>query len=763
MDPEALAVAELQSIFERLEIAGEVRCSASEGKYVCASRPIHANEVILSELPIASWPLTLFCPPPPPPPEEFFSTDALQANGEGSRPASESAGTGDGSCGGAKEKKKGGGGGVTSSSSSSSTTTAPPLHPTTSPSPTPSTRSAAMEGEGKEVVAVTYPEPPRALQTCFYCLRRRAIHPAAASSSRTPSSSSQEKQNVLPPPKEDSSHLLPPEDEWAGREDDEGSWSQCARCHVYFCSHACRHMPVAAALHQLLCGPARAILTDYCHTLASPVTFLSPPSQEKSHPTTLGLSETQEGITLEALARCAALLLLRIGVVVQTSGISPQALRPRGSQGRAAAAAAGTSPPSPEATLRGEGTYTKSGPETKKEEEEEEEACRVLQAQIFHAASAPFNRLLGASTEVVAYEFNVDVWKRAVQEALWQTAPAYLNACAAAIVAEGSAEEGLPEAREGASAGAPPTDVEWCRPLIQAALAEETLETLLSQLMLNAHAINTVLYVEEEEEAIAATTPSAAQRRSAPPAPPAAAPSPTHALEDDEEYDEEEEEPQEEEEEETTTKLPIPEAHPHHPHRQEKPHRKGAPHPRNDSAVTKEGGGEPHAEKPSKESHLPHPKHHRHPKKRRPSLQTFISSSLFSLSPSFKVVVKGAGIYSLLSVFNHSCEPNVHVTHPYETNEIQLMALREIPVGEQLTISYIPVSPLSEEERAEEEGLLDDTKSTEERLRGKNVEEIKKRVTEQRLQRRLMLRQYFFECHCTRCEREERLLSVLHS
>ena len=49
----------------------------------------------------------------------------------------------------------------------------------------------------------------------------------------------------------------------------------------------------------------------------------------------------------------------------------------------------------------------------------------------------------------------------------------------------------------------------------------------------------------------------------------------------------------------------------------------------------------------------------------------------------------GSAVYSLASLLNHSCEPNLEVGFPANNARLALTAARDIARGEQLTISYI--------------------------------------------------------------------------
>ncbi|KPI87895.1 hypothetical protein ABL78_3005 [Leptomonas seymouri] len=87
-----------------------------------------------------------------------------------------------------------------------------------------------------------------------------------------------------------------------------------------------------------------------------------------------------------------------------------------------------------------------------------------------------------------------------------------------------------------------------------------------------------------------------------------------------------------------------------------------------------------------------------------------------SATGRFEWFLKGAGLYALLSSFNHSCEPNAEVLNADGTNEVVLKTTRPVRMGEEITITYIPL-----------------TAST------------------TLAERRELLKNYFFTCHCPRC------------
>lgn len=82
-----------------------------------------------------------------------------------------------------------------------------------------------------------------------------------------------------------------------------------------------------------------------------------------------------------------------------------------------------------------------------------------------------------------------------------------------------------------------------------------------------------------------------------------------------------------------------------------------------------------------------------------------------------------AGVFVMLSMMNHSCEPSVQIV-PGPSSTVTLRAKRRVPAGGQLTISYAPTDwPVHE--------------------------------------RRTRLRHWFFECDCWRCDSEARVAEAL--
>jgi hypothetical protein len=93
---------------------------------------------------------------------------------------------------------------------------------------------------------------------------------------------------------------------------------------------------------------------------------------------------------------------------------------------------------------------------------------------------------------------------------------------------------------------------------------------------------------------------------------------------------------------------------------------------------------------------------------------------------AFEWILKGAGLYALLSSFNHSCEPNAAVSSVADTHEIVLKTTRPVKAGEEISITYIPLTHSCS-------------------------------VAE----RQQLLKHYLFTCGCPRCVREAKPQQVL--
>jgi hypothetical protein len=52
--------------------------------------------------------------------------------------------------------------------------------------------------------------------------------------------------------------------------------------------------------------------------------------------------------------------------------------------------------------------------------------------------------------------------------------------------------------------------------------------------------------------------------------------------------------------------------------------------------------------------------------------------------------VLGSGLYPLLTLANHNCNPNASIEFLKESNQGSMVALRDIPVGEEICITYVP-------------------------------------------------------------------------
>lgn len=212
-------------------------------------------------------------------------------------------------------------------------------------------------------------------------------------------------------------------------------WQECEYCAASFCSASCRGLPV----HALLCGAAKRVIHDYASTLR--------------HPSGASCGSTE--ITVEALARCAAWLVGRIGAVLQQSQLTAEAFscEDKASGGEA--------------------------------------SVLNLEHQVFTAAASPLNRLVAAPDSTEYAGVDKKKWFQVVREALACTAPDYLNKC----VGRGADAMKEGEAKEPSEAGVPPV---WYSSLLSAAVSDRTLNTLLGQMSLNAHGINGLVVVDEQ-------------------------------------------------------------------------------------------------------------------------------------------------------------------------------------------------------------------------------------------------------------------------
>ena len=87
------------------------------------------------------------------------------------------------------------------------------------------------------------------------------------------------------------------------------------------------------------------------------------------------------------------------------------------------------------------------------------------------------------------------------------------------------------------------------------------------------------------------------------------------------------------------------------------------------------------------------------------------------LPPPFCDPPQGTGLYSIQCTFNHSCDPSA-TAEGESSGAASLLALKDIAVGDEITISYI------EEEASYRE-------------------------------RQAQLKDYGFKCECERCQREK--------
>ena len=72
------------------------------------------------------------------------------------------------------------------------------------------------------------------------------------------------------------------------------------------------------------------------------------------------------------------------------------------------------------------------------------------------------------------------------------------------------------------------------------------------------------------------------------------------------------------------------------------------------------------------------------------------------------VGVSGHGLFRLGSLMNHSCDPNVGLSHPQITSRVSWVALRDISAGEELLDSYVDLEQSKDLSRDSRRTLLHD-------------------------------------------------------
>jgi hypothetical protein len=119
---------------------------------------------------------------------------------------------------------------------------------------------------------------------------------------------------------------------------------------------------------------------------------------------------------------------------------------------------------------------------------------------------------------------------------------------------------------------------------------------------------------------------------------------------------------------------------------------------------------------------------------------------------------QGTAFYALQSCCNHACAPAARA-EGRARGDIALVALRDLAIGEELTISYLPLDDDDdgEEEDCEEEEEGDGGADEEEQAGDEepSAPPPPPVVPMPLAERRAALRDYGFECACERCEAEE--------
>lgn len=102
---------------------------------------------------------------------------------------------------------------------------------------------------------------------------------------------------------------------------------------------------------------------------------------------------------------------------------------------------------------------------------------------------------------------------------------------------------------------------------------------------------------------------------------------------------------------------------------------------------------------------------------------------------------EGTGLYAMHSKLNHSCEPNAQITFPFNSNTLQVVAIRDIKAGEEITIDYCGGDRNCCSSNSSDDD--DDDESMGESM-GESVDGGQ--------ERREMLKEfYLFDCKCVKC------------
>ncbi|KAI9139617.1 hypothetical protein BKA69DRAFT_1084911 [Paraphysoderma sedebokerense] len=132
---------------------------------------------------------------------------------------------------------------------------------------------------------------------------------------------------------------------------------------------------------------------------------------------------------------------------------------------------------------------------------------------------------------------------------------------------------------------------------------------------------------------------------------------------------------------------------------------------------------------------------------------------------------EGSGLYPIHSCLNHSCEPNAEIRFGNGNSRLEVVAIRDVKEGEEITISYISFDCCDHEEESESDHELPSASSANQsEVESIEVDDFNRNYSEGNesedgddhdhgedsyVNRQRILKDYYlFECRCNRCERE---------
>jgi hypothetical protein len=142
------------------------------------------------------------------------------------------------------------------------------------------------------------------------------------------------------------------------------------------------------------------------------------------------------------------------------------------------------------------------------------------------------------------------------------------------------------------------------------------------------------------------------------------------------------------------------------------------------------------------------------------SSSTTIADAIADVAAAAEMIpnFEGSGLFQKISIFNHSCVPNATVDFLDRSNVATVSATCAVGAGNEVCISYIPLSDSDDECSSDDEYDSDTAQEEEwgEVRRGKDNGEEEQGIGRDRdkvarKERWAMLYEWFQQCRCTRC------------